>query len=396
MWKLFCYEIKKNVLKLPLLFLLIGLAAVNLYKIRETVRYVGSDGYTIIMKGEESPFQKMESAFYGEISSELIEKIQAYSDKMGAIIAGGNYDTENASDEFYTGYAFGDNNVIGEIKEAVREAYMYPNSITELKQRADICIDFFNGKNEYEVRKNELLKTLYDGRKISVFGGYEAVELYFDYEFSSFVIMIIMIFVFSAAFSNEMLTGTDKIIKSSGRAGSIFWAKHFSMYAFAAALTIIFSLADILYFGRFYGIGFFDQPLYAIPEYRFAPYNITIFGAIALSCLFKTLALIFVGEVIMIISSLTKNLGAAMTLCFAAIGAMIFANGYIPEFASPFTLFSAEKMLGEFKCLNIFGYPVPEFIVTILLTLVYTVMLHIICYRKTAQKIRLKTEVSAV
>ena len=396
MWKLFCYEIKKNVLKLPLLFLLIGLAAVNLYKIRETVRYEGLDGYSIIMKGEESTFQKMESAFYGEINSELIEKIQTYSDKMSAIIADGNYDTENASDEFYTGYAFGDNNVIGEIKEAVREAYMYPNSIAELKQRADVCIDFFSGKNKYEVRKNELLKTLYNGRKINVYGGYEAVELYFNYEFSSFVIMIIMIFVFSASFSNEMLTGTDKIIKSSGRAGNIFVAKHFTMYAFAAALTIFFSLTDILYFGRFYGLGFFEQPLYAIPEYRFSPYNITIFGAIALSCLFKTLALIFVGEVIMLISSLTKNPGAAMTMCFAAIGALIFANGYIPEFASPFTLFSTEKMLREFKCLNIFGYPVPEFIVMILLTLIYTAVLHIICYRKTAHKIRIKKEADAV
>lgn len=396
MWKLFCYEVKKNVLRLPLLFLLIGLAAVNLYKIRETVRYEGSDGYTIIMKGEESSFQKMESAFYGEINSKLIAKIQAYSDKMGAIIASGNYDTENASDEFYTGYAYGDNNVIGEIKEAVRDAYMYPNSITELKQRADNCIKFFDGKNEYEVRKNELLKTLYNGRKIGVYGGYQAVSLYFDYEFSSFIIMIILIFVFSATFSNETLTGTDKIIKSSGRAGSIFWAKNFTMYAFAAAMTIFFSLADILYFGRFYGIGFFDQPLYAIPEYRFTPYNITIFGAVALSCLFKTLALIFVGEIILLISSFTKNLGAAMTICFAAIGTLIFANGYIPEFASPFTLFSTEKMLGGFKCLNIFGYPVPEFMVTILLTLIYTAVLHIICYRKTSQKIRLKTEVSAI
>lgn len=395
MWKLFCYEIKKNVLKLPLLFLLLGLAAVNLYKIRETVRYEGSEGYTIIMKGEESPFQKMGSEFYGEINPELIAKIQAYSDKMGAIIASGNYDTENASDEFYTGYAYGDNNVIGEIKEAVREAYMYPNSIAELKQRADKCIEFFDGKNEYEVRKNELLKTMFNGRKINVYGGYEAVSLYFDYEFSSFVIMIIMIFVFSVAFSNEMLTGTDKIIKSSGRAGGIFWAKHFTMYAFAAVLTILFSLADILYFGRFYGLGFLDQPLYTIPDYRFEPYNITIIDAIALSCLFKTLALIFVGEIIMLISSFTKNLGAAMTICFAVIGAMIFANGYIPEFASPFTLFSAEKMLGEFKCLNVFGYPVPEFIVTILLTLICTAVLHIICYRKTSQKIRLKTEVSA-
>lgn len=396
MWKLFCYEIKKNLLRLPLLFLILGLAAVNLYKVRETVRYEGPEGYSIIMKGEESRMQKMKTEFYGEITPELIEKIRAYSQKMSAIIASGDYDTENASDEFYTGYAFGDNNVIQSVQSSVRDAYLYPNSITELKKRADDCIEFFEGKNEFEVRKNKLIKTLYGGRKIGVYGGYEAVELYFDYEFSSFIIMITMIFVFSAAFSNEMFTGTDKIIKSSGRAGSVFWAKHFTMYTFAAVLTVVFSTADILYFGRFYGLGFFDQPLYAIPDYRFEPYNITIFGAIGLSFVFKTLALIFAGEVIMLISSLTKNLGASMTIGFAAIGAMIFANGYIPEFASPFTLFSAEKMLGEFKCLNILGCPVPEIVATIILTLLCTVILHIICYRKTAQKIRLKTEVSAV
>lgn len=395
MWKLFCYEIKKNVLRLPLLILLIGLAAVNLYKIRETVRYEGPEGYSIIMKGEESSTQKMKAEFYGEINTELIEKIRAYSQKMSAIVASGNYDTENASDEFYTGYAFGDNNVIQSIQSSVRDAYLYPNSITELKKRADDCIEFFEGKNEFEVRKNELIKKLYSGRKISVYGGYESVELYFDYEFSSFIIMITIIFVFSAAFSNEMLTGTDKIIKSSGCAGGVFWAKHFTMYSFAAALTIIFSITDILYFGRFYGLGFFDQPLYAVPDYRFEPYNITIFGAIALSFVFKTLALIFAGEVIMLISSFTKNLGASMTIGFAAIGAMIFVNGYIPGSVSPFSLFSTEKMICSFKCLNILGNPVPEFIVTILLTLIYTAVLHIICYRKTAQKIRLKTGVSA-
>lgn len=394
MWKLFCYEVKKNVLRLPLLFLLIGLAAVNIYKVRETVRYEGSDGYTIIMKGKESSFQKVESAFYGEIDAELITRIQEYSDKMDAIITSGKYDTQKPSDEFYTGYAYGDYNVIESIRETVRAAYMYPNSVAEFKQRADRCIEFFSGKNEYEVRKNEFLKTLYNGRKISVYGGYEAAVLYFDYEFSSFVIMIIMIFAFSGTFSYEMLTGTDKIIKSSERAGSVFWAKHLTMYALAASLTIIFSIADILYFGRFYGLGFFDQPMYAIPVYRFAPYNLTIFGVVALSCVFKTLALIFIGEVIMLISSLTKNLGTAMTVSFAAIGAMIFANGYIPELASPFTLFSVDKTLGEFKCVNIFGYPVPEFIATIILTLIYTAVLHIVCCSKTAHKIRLKTEAS--
>lgn len=86
----------------------------------------------------------------------------------------------------------------------------------------------------------------------------------------------------------------------------MFWAKHFTLYAFAAALTVILSTADLLYFGRFYGLGFLGQPLYTIPEYRFAPYDITILGAIALYCIFKTLALIFAGEIIMLISSFTK------------------------------------------------------------------------------------------
>ena len=395
MGKLFIYEIKKNILKLSLLFLLIGLLAVNFYKIRETVRYEGKGGVFLVIHGEEDSTYKMGRYFYGEITPELIQNIQEYSDKMAAIIASGNYDTQNPSDEFYTGYAYGDNNVIGEIKRAVRNAYLYPNSMAELKERADKCIDFFSGINQYEVRKNELLKTMYNGRKINVYGNFEAVNLYLGYEFSSFVIMISMIFAFSAIFSVEAFTGTDKIINSAGGAKSSFWAKQFTMYAFGAVLTLLFSLIDILSFGSYYGLSFLEQPLYTISDYRFAPFNITIIGAIMLSCLFKTIALIFAGEVIFVISSLTKNLGAAMTLCFGAIVVLIFIDGYIPDWLSPFTLFNTEKMICEFKCLNLSGYPVLEPIVTLLFTVIYIVILHIICYVRTAKRVRLVSEVRA-
>ena len=61
MGKLFYYEIKKNILKLSLLFLLIGLFAVNAYKIRETVRYEGLGGYSLIVYGETDLSEKMKS-----------------------------------------------------------------------------------------------------------------------------------------------------------------------------------------------------------------------------------------------------------------------------------------------------------------------------------------------
>lgn len=394
MGKLFYYEIKKNIFKLSLLFLLIGLFAVNAYKIRETVRYEGLGGYSLIVYGETDLSEKMKSEFYGEITAEKIQEIQAYSDKMAAIIASGNYDTKNPSDEFYTGYAYGDNNVIGEIKAEVRSVYLYPNSIAELKERADKCIGFFDGKNEYEVKKNELLKTMYNDRKINVYGDFEAANLYLDYEFSSFVIMILMIFTFSSVFSVEAFTQTDKIIRSGGRARNSFWAKQFVMYSFAAVLTVTFSITDILSFGSYYSLNYLEQPLYTLSDYRFSPYPFTVMGGIMLSLLFKTVALIFAGEVIMTISSLTKNLGAAMTLCFAAISGLIFINGYIPPCLSSFALFSMKKMTAEFKCVNIFGYPVPEPVITLLSTVIYIVLLHFICYRRTA-KSKLKGEVSA-
>lgn len=391
MGKLFLFEMRKSFLRLSLLFLLIGLAAVNLYKVREYVRIEGDSGNQIAM-GKEDVLRTMKSHFYGEINQEMIDEIIAYSDKMSTIVKSGDYDTENPSDEFYTGYAFGDDRVIGDIQREVRDAYLYPNYISGTMDRADNAIEFFTGRNEYEVRKYEYLKTLYGERKINVYGDFEAAVLYFDYQFSSLVIMVLMIFVFSSSFSNEMMTGTDKIIKSGGRAGDVFWAKHFTMYAFAAVMTVFFSVMDLLYFGRFYGLQYLEQPLYTISEYRYTPYDITIFGAFAMSCLFKFIALVFVGEVILTVSSLTKNLGAAMTLCFAALGAVIFAGIYVPDWASPFNMFSTERMICSFDCLNVFGYPVPSFAVTAAITVICAVILHLICHHRTARVRKLPKE----
>ena len=384
MGKLFLFESKKNVLKLSLLFLLIGLIVVNFYKLWESVRYEGISG-TFVAAGEEVGKLKMKSAFYGEITAEKIEEIQAYSKKMAAIIASGDYNRENPSNEFFSGFAYGDNNIINEIKSDVRAAYMYPNEMNRIKETADSCIEFFEGKSEYEVRKNQLIKNMYNNRKISVYSDFEAEKLYLNYEFSSFVIMILMIFAFSSIFSEESITGTDKIISSAGRAKSSFWAKQLLMYTFAAVLTVFFSLTDLLTFGSYYDVNYFEQPLYSISNYRSSPYNFTIIGAVVLSCLFKITALIFTGEVILTVSAFTKNLGASITLCFAIISGLIFINGYIPDWLSPFTLFSMEKMTSEFECMNVFGFPVLTLVITPIFTAACIILLHFICYSKTAK-----------
>lgn len=87
----------------------------------------------------------------------------------------------------------GDLNFSEETADKMRYAYLYPNQMIELKQRADENIEFYTGRSDFEVRKNELVKQLYTGRRISAYGNYEAFRLYFDYEFSSLVIIVMII-----------------------------------------------------------------------------------------------------------------------------------------------------------------------------------------------------------
>ena len=89
MLKLFGYEFKKNIFKISLLVLLLSLCLVNLYKHMETVRYYGTSGYTITMMGERPLGENMYNHFKGELTSEKINDMIAYQNKIEELIASG-------------------------------------------------------------------------------------------------------------------------------------------------------------------------------------------------------------------------------------------------------------------------------------------------------------------
>lgn len=397
MFKLFGYEFKKNIFKISLLVLLLSLCIVNLYKHMETVRYYGTNGYTITMMGERPLGENMYNHFKGELTSEKINDMIAYQKKMEELIASGKYVQTETYDEFFSGYLYGDRNCIRMIiDEEVKYAYLYPNTMIELREKSDEYIDFYKDINPYEAKKGELIKNASYNRSIPVYGRYDAFSLFLDYEFSAFIIVILLIFVFSSTYSNEKATGTDRIIKSCGRAGSTFIAKQLTMLCFVVATVILFAIIDLIGLGFYYGLEFIEQPLYAIQDYQFTPLNISIGTAVVLSCLFKIFALAFIGEVIILISTLTKNTGAAIVLCFGVIGAMIFASPYIPEHLNPFTLISTKKLISDFEFVNVLGNPVPLYIAAPIIALLLTLILATVCYIRTSPAKRKAKEVKAV
>lgn len=388
MLKLYRYELKKNIFRLSLIFLAAAALLINFYKQFETVRYYGENGYQLTMVGENpSDIYAIYDEFKGEINESSIEKLSLYNDKMKKIIDSGNYSKTEASDEYYTGYVWGDYFQTTMMIEDVRYAYLYPNRMADINQKADEAIDFYKNLSTYEVRKNQLIKQLYAEREITVYGKYNSFELYFDYEFSSFLILILMIFVFSSTFSVESSTGTKNIMKASGGLKSVFISKQLALLTFAAAAVILFTFADLIGFGRFYGLEFSRQPLYAIEAYSNTPLNISIFTGIIIFSVLKVVVLFFLGEVIFVISALTKNTGVSLCLSFFALGALIFACGLIPTEYSVFSLFSFKTMFEKLTVVNILGFPVPSFVIALVLCIFLTSVAAVLCgyifvYRK--------------
>ncbi len=385
--KLFIYELKKNVLKASLLILLAAFLLIDVYKLFENLKTYYRMDYDAVTKTGSVASSPIYDEFGGDITPESIQRVVDYHSKMDKIISSGNY-TTTPSDEYYTRYAFSDWTDITRFEEAMREAYLYPNDILELRQNADDFIEFYTGRNNYEVNKNQLIKSLYVGRKIPAISQYKGYSLYFDYEFSSLLIILMIVFAFAPTFVKEKSTGTDRIIRSCRRTGSVFWAKHCSMYIMIFAATVVFSLVDLGFYGMLYGFDNLNMPLYAMTDYRFTPFAVTIGGGILLSFIGKLAAYLFVGEAVMCISTIGKNIGGCIAGSLAAIMGLVLLSEHIPSCLSPINLVNMKNQLSQFAAVRIFDIPVPAPIFTFALTVILTAALHIICRLRTVKKVR--------
>ena len=375
MARLFFYEIKKNVLRLPVLLLFAALMLVNLYKHGETVQYYGDGNYL-----PDGLMYNIYDDYKGEITDGKIQRITAYKSEMEAIInSPGFVIPDNPDDRYYTGYAIGDKNMAENVINEMKYAREYINNVILLREKAQTAIAFYEGKNDYKVREAQQIELLYGNRHIDVYGSYGAYSLYLDYEFSTFISMIMVLFVFAPAFSKQKAIGDDKIIRSCGKAKSVFMAKHLCMYTFCAVVTLIMALADILSFGSRYGLEFIGQPIYAIHSFTFAPLDISVFTAALIAALMRFLLTVLIGEIVLLISSTQKNVGISYAVSFCVIGAMIYLHGSLPSDFSPFSMICMSNFLTEARFVNVLGFPVLNIIFLPILTLLLCVAVNLVC-----------------
>lgn len=357
--KLIYFEMKKSWLKLPILFILILLCCLNIYKISDNYRINGR------MSGDED--KGLKNAYYniyanrlgGNITQEKIKYAKDAYNKYKSEVTGKNFSTEY-DENTLTGYIYGDYSLFNFIIVPELEyAVTYPNISNGISAAAYENIDFFEEhKNYSDAEKSRYIYKLYLNRSIKNYCLTEWTELYFKYDFSSLLILIMLIVALAPSFAAEYESGMNVMLRSSGKYRSIVYAKLISAAVYIFLLTAFFAAFDLLAVKILCGADGFLNPIYSSPFFKYSPFSFSLFSAIIICTLIKFLAFLTIGEIIFIISRLTKNTILSICFSFAIVVLLIVLSNVNYSFVNPVNMLSPYKTLTEFKCILFAGKPV--------------------------------------
>ena len=374
------YEFRKTLYKKIILVFLLLFTIVNSYKIYEGGNKKPADiGYKNYNRGFEEAFQKIYPKIQGEMSQEKIDFIIAEKNRLGTLVANKEYDTQNINPDTYTGYIFGDYNFFYDVVyKQYNYTFTYPNTIVEVYNKASENIEFFKKyNNAFEVDKNTKIKTLLFNREIKEFKNVQNYPLIFEYQFSSLLIMLMIILVCSPIFSEEYATGVSRLIKVSNRQSSIYFSKQIVAAVFTFAITLWFFLSDFITFKIIYKLDGVTNPIYSIIKYQYCPINTSILGALMISFLFKLLFFMIFTQAVLLISSYAKSNVVSVGLSTLLLMLVIFINDIVPARVNPVGLIVSDNYFEIFDYVNVFDRAVMSLSFTVIISVLLLALLFV-------------------
>ena len=155
--------------------------------------------------------------------------------------------------------------------EEMEYDYTYRSYAAEIVSEARENMDFYKEwGNRYEYRKNFYIARAFYGREIKDFYNTEMYQSLLYYDFSSILMLMLMVYGCASVFVKEEETEMKYIIRTSqnGR-GRTYLAKIFSASLFLIVAGVLFSLWDYCLFSLFFGgTESAASPLYAIRGFQ--------------------------------------------------------------------------------------------------------------------------------
>lgn len=372
MFNLVGYECKKFFFKYSLLCLILVLLCANgmkIFSIQKETTYL-LDPLWVEVHGQ------LYEEYSGEMTVEKIEHLLSRFRLIESDISDFTASTRTDNPDTLTGNIYSDYYLYSWFfVEPMEYMWSYKYNTKEILEKSKENLSFYEKYgNQYKVRENEKIITLFQNREIVDFQYTELVNEYSHYEFSSVFVLLLLLYVSTTVFSYEYECKMDKILLTH-KNRSIILAKMVSITLLLLVIVLLFALFDLGCFILAYG----TTEGFSLPFYALRDYSQSFFGGSILSYAFISTMMKFHGffSISMIFLFVAQSIKKPLIIFLVnlLIGGILFAvqnsfenlsNVWIKAI-NPYSLVANNVLLGRCEFVNLLGFPVPlSFVATFL------------------------------
>ncbi len=385
MVKLIGFEYRKHFAKLSILIALLVFSLVSIGKIygiyAENSLFARGCSMQQSMQIKQL-YWGFYSDFSGEITTEKIEQLLAIYRPIEAKVADLTASTRTDDPDTFTGNVYTDYHFFRRCFVLPMEYdYLYQSYASKVVLAAKENISFYSSvDNQYESRKNALIAECFSGRKVGAFAFTEMYQYYLNYDFSSFLALLLCVYGLVGVFVSEKQTEMDVLLLTTEYGGAkTVAAKLLSSALFVIAVCTWFWLLDFFAFSAVFG-SFKGAlaPLYAVKNFSDTPLSLSLGQYALLSGTVKTAGMLVLGAAILLLSNLFKNaLFPFAVSLVGAFGLILWQGQFInsghlwAKVTNPFVLMVNRELFRKTEFANLFGLPVPSYLAALLMAILW-------------------------
>lgn len=217
--------------------------------------------------------------------------------------------------------------------------------------------------------ENRYIQKHYCNRYLNCFFDTTGWKKLIGHDYSDVFILALIFLVVMPCYSVERSNGMSEVILSSYKRMSCYYVqKHNAALIASIILSMLFSVENYLLYYFLYGLFHAECPIYSLPEYRYCPLDVSLFGFYLVISLYKMFGFLCFTEVLVFLSRHIRNtyaLAAAFIL-FAVL--MIFLRGYwasinenylVFAIISPLTGLISPDIYTKYKMVYVAGTNIP-------------------------------------
>lgn len=394
--RIILFEFRKNILRKSIILPIVILMIVNIIVIYAQYRF-NNDAFSTEVtkynssKGEWKYYKELHTQLDGDITEEKQDKVIQLYDNLKEEIDKGDYDTgytKNAG----TGYIFGDYSLIeSNFYLPIKNMVSYTEKNNKLVNQAKENIKFYKKTgNKYELAKNQYIVKKYRNRVIHNFYDTTDWKKLLSYNFSDIVLIIFLFLCVLPLFHQEQICGMENIILTTKKGRKMYFAgKYISVITGIVMCAVIVAGINYLMFYFIYGLKGTGLPIYALEEFQYSPYNLTMLQAYFVMLGLKCLALIVISTFLCLVANMIKNTMLSFVIFIGAVVGGLYCSGYVCSdsvqkvmiaIASPFCLFKCSDVFKSLYEMNVFGNFELRIYTCIFVQIVLEVILVLISY----------------